>query len=269
MTKQTFIEAEAKAQLLSRIEAMPKKTGIPLTEAVELLYAALGKAKWEARWDKVNKLLDNWIELLSEQGFHIEFNEDGINQMKLRGYWRPFQFDNGHGMIMTSDGSEHKRETPQKIRAVSTGTSITFNESVTRYFSIWGAALDAEDYERSNYLSENWIEWLAENGFYIELSGEEFVWIPAEDEVVELFVATKLEMKVDGISVMLVTSPKRPPIETITFISPTQLQIVYVTGEKELAAAFSSEANAYCVESLGDEIMNGKEPAVKNYNWAS
>jgi hypothetical protein len=135
--------------------------------------------------------------------------------------------------------------------------------------------LDVEpDYDRAFWIQDNWVQWISEQGFHIELTGDE--WCVVEDIPPPPAPESKCPIKTfdvmcEGRTISLLTSEERPPILRILSLSSTRLEIEYETGEREEAHTTGGPeyADKYTVSTVMSEVLGLAKCRIKPYRWAA
>lgn len=178
--------------------------------------------------------------------------------------WRPHKIISKYGPFET-DGRELDvyPNLLADILAMPKQNPISFEMARCLYYKAHNEACKANDAARMNWLFKNWLSWLSEQGLHIELTGSEYEIVEdREPPVIPRETAIKLTVQVEDISVQLVTSSQRPPIEEASWAGQN-LQILYCTGQVELAKPL--QENVYVLRNLSYEILLGMKSEIEKF----
>ena len=192
--------------------------------------------------------------------------------------WKAIQIQSLDGDLISWTLEDLNEITLQQIQALPRKISIDF-ESAYRMQRQECVRLLYQEHDVKQYekLSDNWINWISDQGYHIKLTGQEYEEVLGEPALPEPESALAESSGPEPITIKMIwagktyeilTSSDRPPIQSIVEINSRLIEIHYETGEVEKAKSGGTEGD-FMVATLFHEFMLGDSSPVKKFTWAA
>jgi hypothetical protein len=193
--------------------------------------------------------------------------------------WKPYLDVNLKGEPILFDSQVLNQEGTRfflEIKSMPRKTPLSFTEARQRMGREYLKLLfHNQQVEQALHLTTQWVNWVSQSGYHIELTGTEYVLEPdTTNPLGAMFesgaLAVKLNLTVGDRKIKLISSPERPPIRDLHFVGETRIEILYETGEREGAHLINSNnPDGFLLDRLVAEILRGESPRVKPFRWSA